>query len=545
MYTSRSATAFFIFFLSSILPSIHPSPSPRITSRRPRGSGGLAPAPPRTVGRAATAGAVEVVRRGEHVSASHRPATRRLLRGHAKGTLGGARLGRATRGRRREGRRAAPANARELVAAATGLVVGAMTLEVEVDGAAELQALLAADVELLNQVVHLLLGDVELALALHHLILGQADGVGGGVRLGLPPHHLVTHGVGALLEFLPETVNLRRESAHLGVVLRLELEPGDGFLLADRLLGSGQGVGGARSLLARLLDLLLDLGLLRLEVTLLGGERSLERCVALLLVGQILEIRQRLLLELLLIREPVVRLLEQLLDAELFSLGLLELTLEARHDPLDLLRHLRLRVELLLRRFQAVLKLGDATRGVLLHLGRRAEIVNLAPRGARLAGTLADGLERLGVRAVGGRGFGHGSLRGRGRRRLLRLRHRLAGIRLIGVVGVGVGVGVDRLGDGLAGGLGLGHRLLALGSVGGGLVGRRVDGLGDGDGRLFGGNLGFGHGLLARDLLLGFRHDGVGGAALVSVQNWDVQLSWGRERAVSLTSRSGLVTAPA
>lgn len=27
------------------------------------------------------------------------------------------------------------------------------------------------------------------------------------------------------------------------------------------------------------------------------------------------------------------------------------------------------------------------------------------------------------------------------------------------------------------------------------LVGRRVDGLGDGDGRLFGGNLGFGHGL--------------------------------------------------
>ena len=34
-----------------------------------------------------------VVRRDEHVSASHGPATRGLLRGHAEGTLGGAGLG--------------------------------------------------------------------------------------------------------------------------------------------------------------------------------------------------------------------------------------------------------------------------------------------------------------------------------------------------------------------------------------------------------------------------------------------------------------------
>ena len=411
------------------------------------------------------------MRRGEHVSASHAgTATWGLVGGHAKGTLGGAGLRRAARGARGDLRRATPANARELVAAASGLVVGAVALEVEVDGAAELEALLAADVKLLHEVVHLLLGDVELALALHHLILGQADGVGGGVRLGLPPHHLVTHGVGALLELVPEAVNLRREAAHLGVVLSLELQPGDGFLLADSLLGAGQGVGGARSLLARLLDLLLDLSLLRLEVTLLGGERSLERGVALLLVGEVLEIRQRLLLQLNLVVEPPGHLLDLLLEAELLGLGLLQLVIEAFHEPVDLLGHLLLGDELLLRRVQHVLKLGD--------LGSRLLLGGLG--GAKVAGILADGVERLGVRALGGRGLGHGG----GRRRrgsLLGLRHGLAALvnrillEALLTLGGGVGVGVrgDGLGDGLAGGhgLGLGHGILALGDV---------DGLGDG-----------------------------------------------------------------
>ena len=149
--------------------------------------------------------------------------------------------------------------------------------------------------------------------------------------------------------------------------------------------------------------------------------------------------------------------------------------------------------------------------------------------GAKVAGILADGVERLGVRALGGRGLGHGG----GRRRrgsLLGLRHGLAALvnrillEALLTLGGGVGVGVrgDGLGDGLAGGhgLGLGHGILALGDVdglgdGASLVGGCVDGLGDGAG--FGdlGDLGFGHGLLARDFLFGVRHVGVG-AALVS-----------------------------
>ena len=86
-----------------------------------------------------------------------------------------------------------------------------------------------------------------------------------------------------------------------------------------------------------------------------------------------------------------------------------------------------------------MLKLGDAADGVLLGGGGRA-VVTLA--GALAALALADGLERLGVRALGGRGIGHGRLGRRGRRRLLRLRHRLAGFRFDGWIVRGVGVGV-------------------------------------------------------------------------------------------------------
>mmetsp|Transcript_94612 Transcript_94612/g.229789 ORF Transcript_94612/g.229789 Transcript_94612/m.229789 type:complete len:441 (+) Transcript_94612:56-1378(+) len=296
----------------------------------------------------------------------------------------------------------------------TVLVVGTVTLEVEVDGAAELQTLLASDVELLHEVVHLLLGVVELALALHDLVLRDGHRVRGRVRLNLPTHHLVAHRVRARLELLLETIDLRREARHLGVVLSLELQPRHRLLLANRLLRLRERFRGAVRVRARFLDLRHDLVLLGLERALLRAERRLERLVSLRLVPDVVELGADRLLRGSLRGDLGLRLRDHLLRLTARHLLRLEVLLDAKEHVLELRVGLGFHLELLRLRLNLHLELREARRGVLLGRGASHGVVGVAAAHA--------GGDRRGVvhhaDVLGGRAGGAGGLHGAGAGRL-------------------------------------------------------------------------------------------------------------------------------